>query len=82
MNILTANYWTEVKDSHGRLSGRIEEIEEDSNPIGRSTVSTNLDPWCSQRLSQMVCMGSWHIGTIGVPFLAPVGEDMTNTVET
>jgi hypothetical protein len=44
MQILTANQWAEVGDSYGRVRGRIEEAEGDGNPIGRATVSTNLDP--------------------------------------
>ena len=45
MQILTANHWTEVRDPYGRVRGRIEGAEGDGNPIGRPTVSTNLDPW-------------------------------------
>ena len=45
MQILTANHWTEVRDPYGRVRGRIEGTEGDGNPIGRPTVSTNLDPW-------------------------------------
>jgi hypothetical protein len=35
----------EVKDPCGRVRGRIEGTLGDDNPIRRSTVSTNLDPW-------------------------------------
>jgi hypothetical protein len=45
MQILTANHWTEVRDPYGRVMRRIEEAEGDGNPIGRTTVSTNQDPW-------------------------------------
>ena len=45
MQILTANHWTKLGDSNGRVRGRIEKDEGDGNPIGRATVSTNLDPW-------------------------------------
>jgi len=45
MQILTADHWTEVGDPCGRVRGRIEEDEGDSNPIGKPTVSTNLDAW-------------------------------------
>jgi hypothetical protein len=44
MQILTANHWTGVADSYGRLKGRIEGAEGDFNPIGRTTASTNSDP--------------------------------------
>jgi hypothetical protein len=43
MQTLTANSWTEVGDSHGRVLGRTEEAEGDCNPIRRRTVSTNPD---------------------------------------
>ena len=39
----TANHWTEISDHYGRV--RIEGAEGDGNPIGRTTVLTNLDPW-------------------------------------
>jgi hypothetical protein len=45
MQILTANYWTEVPDSYGKVRGRTEEAKGDGNPIRRITVSTNPDPW-------------------------------------
>ena len=44
MQILTGKHWTEVRDSYGRVRGRIEGAEGDCNPIGRTTVSTNPDP--------------------------------------
>jgi hypothetical protein len=44
MQILRINHWTEVGDPYGRVRGRIEGAEGDGNPIGRPTVSTNLDP--------------------------------------
>jgi hypothetical protein len=45
MQRLTANHWTEVGDPHGRVRGRIEGIEGDGNPIGRTTMSIKSDPW-------------------------------------
>ena len=48
MQILTAKHWSEVRgsgDPYGRVRGRIEEAEGDANPIGRTTVSANLNPW-------------------------------------
>jgi hypothetical protein len=32
-------------DSYGSVRGRIKGTEEDGNPIGRPTLSTNMDPW-------------------------------------
>jgi hypothetical protein len=45
MQILTGKPWTKVRDHCGRVRGRIEGAEGDGNPIGSTTVSTNLDPW-------------------------------------
>ena len=44
MQVLRDKHWTEVRDSYGRVRGRIEAAEGDGKPIGRSTVPTNLDP--------------------------------------
>jgi hypothetical protein len=44
MQIFTTNHWTEVIDPYGRVRGRTEGTKGDGNPIGRPTVSTNLDP--------------------------------------
>jgi hypothetical protein len=41
----------ELGDYYGRIGGRIEGLETDSNSTGRPTESTNLDPWGSQRLN-------------------------------
>jgi hypothetical protein len=41
----------EVGDFYGRVRGRIEGTEGDDSPIGRPTVSTNLDPRELPRLS-------------------------------
>jgi len=43
MQIYTANYWTEIGDK--RVRGRVERIQGDGNPIGRQTMSANLNPW-------------------------------------
>jgi hypothetical protein len=45
MQILTARHWTEVRNSYGKLRGRIEGTEGVDNPIERPTVSTNLETW-------------------------------------
>jgi hypothetical protein len=41
MQILTANLWTEPRDSNGRVIGRTEEAEGDGNSIGITTISNN-----------------------------------------
>jgi hypothetical protein len=51
MQILTANHRTEPRDSSGRVRGRIEVAAEDCNPIGRTTISTNLTTQSSQGLN-------------------------------
>ena len=43
MQILATNHW--VRDPYRRVSGRIERAEGNGNPIERTTVSTNLEPW-------------------------------------
>jgi hypothetical protein len=44
MQTLTANHWIEAKDQYGRVKGMTKGAEEDCNPIGRITVSTNPGP--------------------------------------
>jgi hypothetical protein len=46
MQILTANHWTEVGDPYGRVMERIDGTERDGNPLGRTTVSSSLEPSC------------------------------------
>jgi hypothetical protein len=41
----TAKHWMEVRDLYGRDGGRTEGAEGNGGPMGRPTVSTNLDPW-------------------------------------
>lgn len=43
MQIFTGKLWTKVGDQSGRVRERIEEIERDDNPIGKPTLSTDLD---------------------------------------
>ena len=45
MQILIAKHWTKVRDSYRQVRGRIEGTEGDDNPIGRPTVSANLNLW-------------------------------------
>jgi hypothetical protein len=45
MQILTAKHWTEVWHPYGSVKGRIEGTEADGIPIGRPTVTSNLDFW-------------------------------------
>jgi hypothetical protein len=44
MQTLTVNNWIEVRDQYGRVRGRTEGAEGDCNPIGRTTMPTNIDP--------------------------------------
>jgi hypothetical protein len=45
MQILTPKLWTEAGNTYGRVRERTERTERNSNPIGRPTVSPNLDLW-------------------------------------
>jgi len=47
----------EAKDSYGRIGRRTEGPEGGRNPTGRSTESTNLDPW---ELSEMEPLTKEH----------------------
>ena len=86
MQILTARLWTELGDRYGRVRGRIEGAEGDGNPIGRPTVSSNLDPWSSQRNKLPTKEHSWSVPPAhmsrGLPCLAPLGEEVPDLVET
>jgi hypothetical protein len=44
MQILTHNQWTEAADPCDWIREKLEEAEEEGNPIGRPAVSINLDP--------------------------------------
>ena len=39
IQILTANHWSEVRDSYGRVRERIEEAEGNCNTIGRLRIN-------------------------------------------
>ena len=43
--LLTPNQWSEVEDPCGWIKERLEEAEEEDDPIRRPTLSTNLDSW-------------------------------------
>jgi hypothetical protein len=59
MQILTAKQWMEVKDSSGRVGGKIEGPEGDQNSTGSPTESTNLDSW---RVSETETPTKEHTG--------------------
>ena len=81
MQILIAKHWTEVRDPYGRVRGRIEGAEGDGNPIGRPTVSTNLDPWelpetePPTKEHTQAGLRPWGICSRRLPSLASEGED-------
>ena len=91
MQILTANHWTELRDPYGRVRERSEGNEGDGNPIGRPTVSTNLDSWelpetkpPTKSICRLVRRHSsplWHISSRGLPCLVSVGDDVPNPIE-
>jgi hypothetical protein len=45
IQILTPSQWTEVKGPWAWTRKKLEEAEEEGNPIGKPAVSTNLNPW-------------------------------------
>ena len=65
----------------------MEETKEEGNTIGRSAVSTNLDPWelpdTEPRTSiHELFQGTPDIYSRGLPDQALVGEDAPNSQET
>ena len=44
VQIFTPNQWTEAADPCGWIREKLEEAEEEGDPIGRPAVSTNPDP--------------------------------------
>jgi hypothetical protein len=73
MQIITANHWTEHRDSNGRPRERAEGTEGDYNPIER-TISTNQVTQRSKRLNyqpenihgkihgwRYICSRGWHL---------------------
>jgi hypothetical protein len=86
MQILTANYWTEPRDTNRRDRGRSKRPEGDCNPIGR-TISTNWTSHRSQKLNHQLkrihgeIHGSSCIYSRGWPYLTPVGGETLDPVE-
>lgn len=66
---------------------RTEGSEGDGNPVGRPTVSTNVDPWQlpefqpPKSIHGLDC-GPWHVCSRGLLCLTSVGEDAPNPVVT
>ena len=72
----------------GWIRKRLEETEEEGNPIGRPAVSTNLDPWDLSdtepptRQHTLADMRSQHMYSRGLPALASVREDTPKPLDT
>jgi hypothetical protein len=87
MQVLTGNHWTEPGDHNGRVRKRIEGAEEDCNPIGRTTISTNLNIQSSQGLNHQPksshggTQDSSYICTRELPYLASMGVEAFGPVE-
>ena len=64
MPIFTPNQWTEAGDPCGLIREKLEEDEEEGDPIGRPAISTNLDP---QDLSDTKPPTRQHIGAVLKP---------------
>jgi hypothetical protein len=83
MQKLKVNYLNEPRDPNGRVIGRIEGAEGNSNPIGRTTISTNWTPQSSQGLNHQPETKNKethyfsYISSRGLPYLASMkGEDL------
>ena len=84
MQIFTANHWPEVEHSYGRVRGKIEGAKGNSDPIGRTTVSTNPEPWKlpeTKPPTKQHTHTHTHTRSRGLPCLPSVGEYMPNPVE-
>jgi hypothetical protein len=55
-----ANHWTESGNPRGKVRVRTEGAEGDWNPIGKTTVSTNPDPWELPGTNQRTYLG-WSV---------------------
>jgi hypothetical protein len=91
MQILIDNHWTEVREPYERVRGRIKGAKGDDNSLGRSTVSTNLDPGDlpvtmspTKEHTQAGLRCSFpHIHSRALTALpGPVGKDGLNPIET
>ena len=58
MQIFAPNQWTEAADPCGWIREKLEEAEEEGDPVGGPAVSINLDPEISQTLNHQP--GSIH----------------------
>jgi hypothetical protein len=45
MQIFAPNQWTEAADPCGWIREKLQETEEEGNPVGGPAVTINLDPW-------------------------------------
>jgi hypothetical protein len=67
MHIFALNQWTEVPDLCGWIREKLEEAEEEQDPVGEPTVSINLDPqnlsdtWSPTRQHTQADIRSQHI---------------------
>ena len=61
---LKANHWTEVGDPYGRIRERIEGTKGNDNPIGRTIVSTNRNPWELSETKPPTKKHTWALATV------------------
>jgi hypothetical protein len=45
MQIFERNQWTEAADSYFWIREKLEDAEEEGDPVGGLAISTNLNPW-------------------------------------
>ena len=89
MQKFTCNQWTEAGNSCGWIREKLEEAEEEGEPVERPAVSTNLDLPGSLRhwTTNQEAYTRWyeaphHIYSRGLPGLDSVGEGEFNPQET
>jgi hypothetical protein len=82
MQIFTPNQWTEDAAPCGWIREKLEETEEESDPVGGPEVSINLDPrdlsdtGPPTRQHSLAGVGHPHIYSWGLPGLGSVREDV------
>jgi hypothetical protein len=93
MLIFVPNLWTETADPCGWIRDKMEEVEEEGDPVGGPAVSINLNPLppASPEISKTLdhqpgsihklLWGLQHIYSRGLPSLGSIREDAPNLQE-
>jgi hypothetical protein len=84
--MFAAKHQTEHRNPKFRVRGRTEGVERNCNPIGRTTISTNLTIQSSQGLNHQpksICGGTYVSNCIcsrGLPYLSSMGGEALGPV--